>query len=332
MLQDNINQHGVSVDAPTKITYSAQELAELYLTIREDFFGLDLEKVTNEWNLNYIYDFLYNVRNVDLFDDIIEWFAECWKSKHQYYISFDKVSDNDLELNYNHFKAQLQFIKNKLLERFESERHTEELRMRMLSGYNHNSTNTQAQKKAQPVVKSTTAPPVFSTSSDPNYDYSVEIASLPESIQKIIMVSQKVFDVYVKQLNEDIWLTVVKDKTKLCGCLFFLSNFHYITARNTKPEEFNELLHCVIKALKGKGSVTSSIRRRTETIESNIERSYKCYACADVSKSMEEEIFKLRNDCKLLLDGFTPVLVAMEAEELAAKEARNQSVSASSAA
>lgn len=100
-----LNQHGGSVAAPTKITYSAQELAELYITTREDFLGLDLEVATRNWNLNYIYDFLYYIRNVDLFDNIIEWLALCWKSKHQYYTSYDKVSDNDLELNYTNFKG-----------------------------------------------------------------------------------------------------------------------------------------------------------------------------------------------------------------------------------
>lgn len=333
MNKETFNQHGRSVAAPTKITYSAQELAELYLTTREDFIGLDLEEVTNGWNLNYIFDFLYYIRNVDLYDDIIEWIALCWQTKHQYYNSYDKVSDNALELNFINFKAQLQFIKVKLLERFASEKHTEELRAKMLAGYNKNRINTQPkQNEVKPAIETSTNPPVFVSSNETDNDFHVDIVSLPESIRNKVLVSQQVFDVFVKQMNGDIWLTVKKDKTKLCGCLFFLSNFHYITSRNTKPEEFDQLLHHVVHALKDEGSIVPSIRRREEVKMSSIERSYKCYACADINKNMEREIFKLRNDCKLLKDGFSPVLEAIEAAERAAKAANNQKVQASSAA
>lgn len=333
MNKETFKRSGRSAAAPTKITYSAQELAELYLTTREDFIGLDMEEVTNGWNLNYIFDFLYYIRNVDLYDDIIEWIALCWQTKHQYYNSYDKVSDNTLELNFINFKAQLQFIKAKLFERFKSEKHTEELRAKMLAGYRRNTINTTPkQVEVVPDIVTSTNPPVFPQKAAPNNDYHVDIASLPESIRMKVLISQQVFDVFVRQLNDDIWLTVTKDKTKLCGCLFFLCNFHHITSRNTEPEEFDLLLHHVVFALNGKGSIVSSIRRREETKKSNIERSYKCYACADVNKNMEHEIYKLRNDCKLLIDGFSPILEAMDAEERAAKGTDNQQVSASSAA
>ena len=47
----------------------------------------------------------------------------------------------------------------------------------------------------------------------------------------------------------------------------------------------------------------------------NIQQSYKYYNLAEVNKNMEKKIFKLRNDCKVLLDGFQPVLDAMEEEK-----------------
>lgn len=332
MSKDAFNLSGRGAAAPKKITYSAQDLAEMYMTSREDFLGLDMEEVTNGWNLNYIYDFLYYIRKVDLFDDIIEWITMCWQAKHQYYNSYDKVSDSDLELSYINFRAQLQIIKEKLKERFEAERHTEELRKRMLAGYKKNAVNTQRkQDEVKPITSTSTTPPVFTPKSETNIDYHIEISSLPETVRDKVLVSQQVFDVYVKQLNEDIWLIVNKQKTLLCGCLFFLSNYYKITKRDTKADEFALILQHVILALKDEGSVESSIRRRKETKEKNIDRSYKCYACADVNKNMEQEIYKLRNDCKLLLDGFSPVLEAMEAEERAAKETHYQSVQTSSA-
>ena len=54
-----------------------------------------------------------------------------------------------------------------------------------------------------------------------------------------------------------------------------------------------------------------------------------CYSLADINKDMEKEISKLCNDCKVLLDGFQPVLDAMEEEK---RQTQSQADSTSVAA
>ena len=40
-----------------KISYSPEELAEVFMTSRPDFLILDLEEITLNWNSNYIFAF-----------------------------------------------------------------------------------------------------------------------------------------------------------------------------------------------------------------------------------------------------------------------------------
>lgn len=319
MKNKTFDQSGRSAAAPIKNTPSAKELAELYLTTREDFFSLDLEEVTNGWSLNYIFDFLYYIRNIDLFDDIIEWLAECWKSKHQYYNSYDKVSDNDLELNYIDFKAKLQFIKAKLLERFESEKHTEELRAKMLAGYRRNTTKTQVRKESQPEINTKTQQPVFVPALEDETDYHIELSSLRKDIQKKILVSQTIFNVYVNQLNTDIWpLTVSTNRGKYCDPLRFLSIKHEIFSENMEREDFDYLLHEVVVELKDQPSLMSSMGRCSLTSSQKMKSSLACYDSP--LKNHRDKVWQLIKDCEPLEEGLQPVCDAMTDEALATKQ------------
>lgn len=315
--------------AAVKKTYSPQELAEMYKTSRADFVGIDLEEVTLNWNPNYIYSFFKEIGDSSMINDIIEWMIVFWEEKNGLYASYD----NTLDLAESHakFKQTLHLISNNVSEWLEKKAHRAQLKEKMLHGYTPN-TMTADPKQAVASEKTETAKPQF-TSPTLNTPVSDEVPcqvlleDLPADIRNKVVVTQKVFDVYVKQLNEDLWLTVKKDKTKLCGCLYFLSNYFMITSRNTSVVEYDKLLHCVIIELKEEGSLVPSIRRREETTQKRIDRSYLCYSCADVNKNMEQEIFKLRNDCKVLLDGFQPMLDAKKEEEK--NKADDQAVQAS---
>ena len=354
MEKNPFNHSGGSAAAPSTQTYSTQELAEIYLKSRPDFLGLDLEEVTCNWDANYIYEFLYHLNDVGLFDGLIKWFVICWRSKHHLFDTYDRANNNELNSACSEFESRMIHIKNLVLDRIKSEREEKEVYAELMVGYHQSKTEVQpvqSKTEVQPVQSKTEAPPVQSTTEtasvqstestgtttnppkfNPNTEtsdaYHIELSSLPKDVRDKVVVSQKVFDVFVHQLNEDLWLTVTKSKSTLCGCLFFLSNYYNITSRNTTAPEFDSLLHQVVVALYGKGSLTSSIRRREETNEKNIHRSYLCYCCADSSKSMEQEIYRLKNDCKILLDGFAPVLEMMEAEKRAEEEAHQTSTAA----
>lgn len=312
------NQGG---SAAAKKTYSAKELAEMFITSRHVFYGIDLKEATYNWNLNIIYEFLYELKEPNYIDEAIDWLDVYWDETYHIGEPNSLGFDDEMETNRLTFKGNLQVFKEKIIDTLKRKKHKEELMARARNGYNQDTTSSTDSLSTKPAESkpTVTTPPVFPPKPQSNEEGEVEslvkIEDLPDSVRNKVVVSQKVFDVYVKQLNEDLWPTVMTDKTNLCGCLFFLSNFYYITSRDTKPDEYALLLQHVVTALKGEGSVQSSIRRRDEVLNRNINRSYKCYACADVSPSMEQEIYKLRNDSKKLLDGFQPVLEAMEEEK-----------------
>ena len=324
---DNIEIKGGG--AAAKKTYSPEELAEMYKTSRPEFLIIDLEEVTLNWNQNYIFAFLKCVGNLPMIDDIIEWMIGVWEENNGLYNTYD----NNVTLAQSDavFIATQKSIRGSVAEWLEKKARRQKLREKMLSGY---LTDTTTIKPQDIVIEKTQTnkpkyqPPSHHAQAVAETKYCIRLEDLPENIRKKVMVSQQVFDVFVYQLNEDLWLTVQTNKTRLCGCLFFLSNFNRITSRNMDAKEFALLLSHVVVALKGKGSVESSIRRRDETKESTIKQSYKYYAGADVNKDMEKKIFKLRNDCDELTDGFQPVLDAMKAEEKAAKEAAQASSAA----
>ena len=340
MAHDTINipeKESSSAAATPQNTYSAQELAEMFLSSRDEFFGIPLEEASLNWNPNFIYDFLYIIRDFELIGDAVDWIKMAWLENNHAYDSYDITRNSDLQMKREEFNGNLDYIKNTIIERIGQEERKKELREKLLKGYKRPTiTGSSIHKSTKQKSTSTDAPKypaAIQSPGDVQPTPLVKLEDLPENIRKKVLVSQEVFNVYVRQLNEDLWLTVEKKKTKLCGCLFFLSNFHHITSRDTKANEFAQLVGIAVVALKGKGSIESSIRRRNEVIESSIERSYKCYACADVNKAMEQEIYKLRNDCKLLIDGFQPVVDAMkEEEEEKAKAARNQVAQASQSA
>ena len=336
MAQDTINipeKEGSSAAAIPQKTYSAKELAEVFLTSRLVFFSLDLEIITNNWNYNYIFEFLYYVRDFQKMDEAVECLDIFWIEKHDVYASYDITKNCELERNRKEFEDTLLYIRGKVREKISLEERKKKLKEKVYNDYTSVS-ETDCSSVLPPEQNCTTTespkyPVAIQNQGNNNPTPLVKLEDLPMDIRKKVLVSQEVFDVFVRQLNEDLWLTVVKNKTQFCGCIFFLSNFHYITSRDTKANEFAQLLSIVVVALKGKGSIESSIRRRNEVIESNIDRSYKCYACADVNKSMEKEIYKLRNDCKCLVDGFQPVLDAMKEEEARVKAVTNQAIQAS---
>ena len=316
-----------SCAAASQTTYSAKELAEMYMTSREDFIGLDLEVVTLNWNLNYIYDFLYYVRDIEAIDTISEWLVYSWMDKHHLEDTYDNLNNKGLNEECCRFAAALKDIKRKLQHRFENERNKQSLMAKMLEGFHQNKTVTADDKPASATSEPIhTNSPSFTASSstcrlNDGSPSQILIEDLPENVQEIIVVSQSVFDVFVKQLNEDAWLIVEQEKGKYCDALRFLCNFHYITSRDTSREVFDDLLHAVVEAVKGKGSLLSSMSRCKYTTTRTITSSYKYYA-SPVSEH-REKIWQLINDCKPLEESLLPVIEAMEQEKKASTQ-KNQ--------
>lgn len=313
--------------AASQTLYSAKELAEMYMTSREDFMGMDLEVVTLNWNLNYIYDFLYYVRDIEAIDSINEWLVYSWMDKHHLEDTYDNQNNKELNEECSRFAAALKDIKRKLLHRFENERNKQLLMAKMLEGFRHNKTATADGKPtsapSEPIHTNSPSFTGFSSTCRLNSvsPSQILIEALPENVQKIIVVSQSVFDVFVKQLNEDAWLIVEQEKGKYCDALRFLCNFHHITSRDTSREDFDGLLHAVVEAVKGKGSLLSSMSRCKYTTTKTIASSYRYYASPVTEHRLK--ILQLINDCKPLEESLLPVIEAMEQEKKASTQ-KNQ--------
>jgi hypothetical protein len=304
-----------SAAAPLK-TYSAEEFARVYMISRADFLGLDLEVITLNWSPNYIYDFLYHIRDLKHIDLAIEWLAYAWKDKHHFEDSYENIKNKELVEQCSRFVASLKDIKRTLIQRFENEKNKQALMEKMLEGYNSTTTTAEIEplvacsdpiKTESPQFTQQTVPQGYPT----NTAYNILIKNLPEEVQKCVIVSQPVFNILVKQLNEDTWCIVEKNKGKYCDALRFVCNCHHILSRNTTRGVFDDFLHAVVEKVKDAPSLMSSLSRRKDTSSSKINRSYMCYSSPVPSR--REEVWQLINDCKPLEESLQPVLDAMNA-------------------
>lgn len=301
--------------------YSAKELAEIFMKSRPDFLGMDMELVTMGWNSDFIYEFLYHVNEKSAIRLALEWLESAWLTKHHCYETYGLSINPVFVKKKQEFHEMLVSIKTTLDKRLEYERRQQELLKKMLEGYNDNKDVTE--ESDQEIAKGEvvlTKEPDYKAKSTPTTlesgtSYKMLISDLPKDLQNKIVVSQNIFDVYVKQLNEDAWTIVKTNKSRYSDPLRFLSNFHGITSRDTSREEFDSLLHYIVKDINGKPSLLSSMGRCSLTTDKKISRSYLCYANADVSPEMKEEIWQLVNDCEPLEESLQPVIDAIKAEE-----------------
>ena len=328
------NIENKSGSAAAKKTYSEEELAEVFMTSQDEFMGIDLEKATLNWNLNFIFTFLYLIGDLEQIDWVIDWMTTMWDEKHHIYDSFDNIYDSNLREESRKFGEQLRYVKSAVKLRLENEKRKNALIAKMPKGYVGSKSMTRNHNEPAAIETTRTKPPQFKhqpneTLNNGKPALRVSISDLPYNLQKNILVSQDVFDILVKQLNEDTWTIIDEHKTKYCDPLRFLCNYHSITSRNTTREEFDELLHHVVIDLKDKGSLTSSMSRYKPTNDKRIKRSYLCYANADVNKNMRDEIWPLYDDCQPLEESLKPVFDAMEIEKKKVSQSASQDAQAS---
>lgn len=323
-----------SSSAAARKTYSAEELAEMFSTSPEVFMGIDLEEATLNWNMNSIYNLLYLIKNPESIDWLIDWMIAIWEEKHQIYDSFDNAQNIDLREACRKFNEQLRYVKSLVIERIKQEERKNSLKTKMLKNHVESLSTTQTQHEIVTLEATQTKPPQFQppqndTPDDNIQKHHVLLTDLPVNLQRKVLVSQDVFDIFVEQLNEDTWTIVNGDKTKYCDPLRFVCNFHNITCRDTSRNEFDNLLHLVIVDLNGKGSLHSSMSRCQNTSDKKIKRSYLCYSSADVNKKMRDEIWPLYDAAQTIEQSLQPVIEAMEQEKNVTSKAVSQSTQAS---
>ena len=246
MDRKTFNQSGRSAAAPIKNTPSAQELAEMFMTSRHDFLGLEMEDVTNEWNLNYIFDFLYYIRDEKQIDSAIAWLDLSWEEKHHVYDSYTNVSDVELDKRKSEFSAQLQFIKAKLMERFEYEKHKKELKAQMLLGF---SASTFSKQQDEPNIEEVTQTDV------PEY----HIEDLTKDSQNILLIEDdEIFSQLTEISRNEIWPWIKKNRLKSANAVRFVFRYLGFIARKCSVLKFTNLFNQMVPDANLKPDTVSS--------------------------------------------------------------------------
>jgi hypothetical protein len=254
---------------------SAEELARIYIKSRPDFLGMDMEEATNHWNLNYIFDFLYHVRNLSDINLAIEWLAGKWVDTHHFYDTYNNLKDPKLIEEHQCFVLSLKDIKDSLISRFEAEEREEALRVQMLMGYNTTTATEVMPEEDVPQKKSDeTDSPLFEESNFSGLS-EYHIKDLPEDVRRILTFDDdETYSLFVKNMNEDTWLMVSSNKGKYLDRLRFVCNKFEITAKHTDRKQFDKLLHYIIPNLGEIGNLESAMKKQTD---SNNDANYKYY-------------------------------------------------------
>ena len=254
---------------------SAEELARIYMKSRPEFLIMDMEEVTKGWNVNFIFDFLYHVRNLSDIDLAINWLAEKWADTHHIYDTYYNLKDPKLVEEHQRFVLSLKDIKVSLTRRFEAEERKEALRVQMLMGYNTTTATEVMPEEDVPQKKSDeTDSPLFE---DSNFSGLSEyhIKDLPEDVRRILTFDDdETYSLFVKNMNEDTWIKVNTNKSKYLDRLRFVCNKFEITAKHTDRKQFDKLLHCIIPNLGEIGNLESAMKKQTD---SNNDANYKYY-------------------------------------------------------
>lgn len=270
-------------------TYSAEELAGIYMKSRPDFLGMDMEKATNHWNFNFIYDFLYHVRILSDIDLAIQWMAEKWADSYHFYNTYSNIKDPKLVEEHRRFVLSLNDIKDSLIRRYEAEERMEVLKVQMLMGYNTITATEEASKGnlSQRISDETDSPrfEAFNSSGLPEY----HLKDLPEDVQKILTFdNDESYALFVNNMNGDTWIKVNTNRGKYIDRLRFVCNKFGITAKNTDRKQFDKLLHYIIPGLGEIGNLESAMKKQTD---SNNDANYKYY---------DSPVFNHRSKCNEL--------------------------------
>lgn len=276
---------------------SAEELARIYMKSRPDFLVMDMKEVTRDWNLNFIYDFLYYVRNSSDIDLAIEWLEGQWADTHHLYETYTNIKNPKLVEEQQRFALSLKDIKDSLIRRYEAEERKEALKIQMLMGYDATTTEEISKENISENSSDETGSPHFgepNASSPPEY----HIKDLPEDVQKTLTFDDdETYGLFVKNMNEDTWIKVNTNRGKYLDRLRFVCNKFEITVWGTTRKQFDKLLHYVIPNLGKAGNLESAMKKQTDSNNKANYRYYdspvydqrsKCYELCQVGAELEE--------------------------------------------
>ena len=287
------NQTGSSAAATLHKPYSAQELAEIYMISRPYFLTLDMKEATLNWNLNYIYDFLNYIHDLNQIDLAIEWLTNMWDDENELYKTYDTAVDCHLITESVCFAKKLNEIRNRLKVKFDKEKKKELLKAKMLEECNRNTTAA-AVTFRDPI--NTGLSYINKNDNPPTELY--HFAELPDDIKKLFTFDDdETYTLFVNNLRDDVWLKVITNKGRYLDRLRFVYRKFCVLRKDITREQFDKLLHHVIPDLGEIGNLVSAMKKQTDSNDDKNIRYYdsplydhrmKCKKLVEVGLELEE--------------------------------------------
>ena len=238
-----------------KISYSPEELAEVFMTSRHDFYGINLAESTNNWSPTIIYSFLYELREPDNIKEAIEWLIISWEKSHHLDDTYEKAFDEKLNNDHDMFKALLHDIKDKLEKRYNREKREEELFTRRVGGYIPDTVTVDPQEAVSATDQ--TQEPSFGNSNEimiPEY----HISDLTEESQKILLIEDEAYSQLTDISRGEIWPWIKKKGLKYANVVRFVFRYLGFIPRKCSVLKFTNLFNEMVPDAKLKPDTVSS--------------------------------------------------------------------------
>lgn len=305
-------KHQKSADFAFEHTHSAYELGDLMNNNPLALLDLDMGFQTRWYDCDFIEEAMSFIREEADMLMFMTLIVKSWREQtaklcnHVAYRdpktkqAIPYISDLDTKLNEIH---------DRLMCDREQIKEASAFRDMFLKKYS-DPTNTIDLSTPKPINMPKTASSTRQSTKPDTGPFTVLLEDLPEDVRSKVLLDQPLFNVFVKQLNEDTWSIIDANKETLCDALRFVCIKRNIIARETDREIFDKLLHCIVISLKDQPSLISSMKRRTDTSSNKIGRSIICYDSP--IKKHQHEVWQLINDCKPIEESLQPVYEAME--------------------
>ncbi len=297
----------------TNITFekvnSAYELGELMNKDPLALLDLDLGFQTRWYNCDFIEETMSFIRKEGDMLMFMTLVVNSWREqivKHHPRVAYRDTKTKQMIPFVEDLDIKLNDIYNRLMGEREQIKKTSAFREMFLKQYSCPSNNPE-NSTIHIIEPNFVQQPVGPA---PDAQHEVLIEDLPEEIRSIILIDQTMFNVFVKQMNEDTWPIVEAKKGTLCDALRFVCIKRHILAGNTDREIFDKFLHNIVKVLENEPSLVSSMKKRSDTSVNVIKRNIVFYDSP--VKRHQEQVWQLRKDCEPIEESLQPVYEAME--------------------
>lgn len=247
--------NGSSATHPPNKRYSAKELTEVLKTSPKVFMMLDLKVQTNAWNLDYIFDFLYYIRDVKQIDFMIVWFTSQWTKDKGVHSSFTNASNKNLIQELRDFEDNLANVKQLVMEKIVQEEADKEL-LKQYEGLFGGVTVTSSSVLGD---RNQTDVPAFDNpqaTEQPKY----HLDDLPEDVKNQFLISNDaLYSDFVETVKGPVKEWIDKHHKQDWNVVRFICRLRLIVARKCSMAIFGKFLEKI-----GLGNQESNMKQRKD--------------------------------------------------------------------